>query len=119
MEHSQDVLSMLRTTNSQHGYSHNGSDSFSYGGRGVGFNSTRGEESGREMDADGGLSGRNDMVKHWFKRKEKVARRSNKKTEMVRMGGGGNGSHRHGVHSGVSGDGGYYNQFENLRNDGD
>jgi len=48
------------------------------------------------------------MVKHWFERKEKMGRRSNKKNKMVIMGGGGNGSHRHGVHSGGSGDGGYY-----------
>ena len=46
---------MLRTTNSQHGYSHNRSDSFSYGGKGGEFNSTKKEEFGREMDADGGL----------------------------------------------------------------
>ena len=71
---------MLRITNSQHRYSHNGSESFSYGGRGGGFNSTRGEEFGRDMDADGGLEGRKDMVKHWFERKEKVGRRLNKKT---------------------------------------
>ena len=54
---------MLRTTNSQHGYSKNGGDSFSCGGGG-GY-SARGDERvlGRQMDADGGLGGRKQFVK--------------------------------------------------------
>ena len=59
------------------------------------------------------------MVKHWFKRKDKVERRSNKKKQMVRMGCSSNGNHRHGVHSGSSDDGGYYDHRENSRNCGD
>ena len=35
------------------------------------------------------------------------------------MDGGGNSGHRHSVHSGGSGDGGYYDQFKNCRNGGD